>query len=771
MNEISSQKELKVARKLEALFDNIDILLWVVVEEPNGNLYYEKVNEIFASVTNRTTADYDGKPVKDLGNEKELESVKHSLAEAKKNKTYTYERSVEVDGTEKHFILRIIAIPDADGSTQYIGTGVDITDRKKSEKIIQKRNEKIELLYEASEKLSSSLEFDSIFENLFHIVSKEAPCDELIVCTCSKKENLIRYIFFRSNLDTKPLDTTIIPPMPISPVGKGMISKIYRLGKPVILNNLQKSKPTKGYVVSNDGKLQKIEGSDWAKHGSSMFVPFKLDEDLTCIIQVYSRIPKSYNEEHLKFLESISHHAALASKNALLFKQAQDDLTEKDSAVETLNKKNIQFKKQQDALLEISKFKNFSADDAFKRILELASEIMNIDRASIWLFIDDGKTVLCKDMYEFGANKHTGGQRILTKDFASYFDMLRTDKPVLTELGEADPRMMKYTEEFLVPFGTTAMFVSRIRLHGEIVGYVRYETKNPDKFEWQVEEYDFVVSISGLVAAVLEAEERRRAEEEIKHTLAEKELLLDYIEGKNKELLELYKRMNVLQHQALSAMMNPHFIFNSLNSVQHLVNTDRKIEANDYISLMARLIRMNLDTASESFITIEEETKRLELYLTIEKLRCGDKLSYKINIGKNIKPKYTNIPNMIVQPFVENAIWHGLMPSDKNGILVVSFELEDVKIGNETHKFLMIRIIDNGVGLKEAQKNKKQGHISKGIKIIHERLAILSKEMGFPTPVYVKDVKKLKSSSEGTEVILSLPPELYKITNEKSPSP
>jgi len=126
---------------------------------------------------------------------------------------------------------------------------------------------------------------------------------------------------------------------------------------------------------------------------------------------------------------------------------------------------------------------------------------------------------------------------------------------------------------------------------------------------------------------------------------------------------------------------------------------------------------------------------------------------------------------MIIQPFVENAIWHGLMPSDKKGILIVSFELEDVKIGNDSHTFLMIRIIDNGIGLKEAQKNKKQGHISKGIKIIHERLDILSQERGFSTPVYIKDVKKLRSSSEGTEVILSLPPDLYKITNEKPVKP
>jgi LytS/YehU family sensor histidine kinase len=177
---------------------------------------------------------------------------------------------------------------------------------------------------------------------------------------------------------------------------------------------------------------------------------------------------------------------------------------------------------------------------------------------------------------------------------------------------------------------------------------------------------------------------------------------------------------------------------------------------------------MNLDTASQSFITIEEETRRLELYLTIEKLRCGEKLSYKINIGNEIEPKLINIPNMIIQPFVENAIWHGLMPSEKNGILIVSFDFEDIAVGNSTHKFLMIRIIDNGIGFKEAQKHKKQGHISKGIKIIRERLAILSKELGFSTPVYFKDIKKLKSSSEGTEIILSLPPDLYKITKEKS---
>jgi PAS domain S-box-containing protein len=767
MEQVTSHKYTGVTRKLEALFDNIDVLLWVVVEDQNGNLNYDKVNQIFASVTNRTTADYDGKPVKDLGGEEEFEAIKRSLAKAKKEKIYNYEKSVYVDGEMKHFILRIIALPFKDGSTQYIGTGVDITDRKKSEEIIHESNRRIEHLYEASELLSSSLVLESIYENLFNLISKEAPCDELIVTACSAKDKMIRYIFFRSKLDNKPLNTSFIPPIPISPVGQGLISKIYRLDKPAILNDLQKSRLKTGYALNDDGKIKKLEGADCIKKGASMFVPFKMDNDYTYIIQVHSRVTNTYNESNLKFLESLSHHAALASKNAMLYKLVQDELNEKNIAVETLNKKNIQFKKQQDALLEISRIKDLEAENAFKRILELTSEVMNSDRTSLWLFSKDGAEVVCKDMYEINIRKHSNGMKIQTANFADYFQLLRTDKPVLSELGEADPRMKKYSEEFLIPFGTTAMFVSRIRLHGEIAGYVRYETRNPEKFEWQVEEYDFVVSLSGYIAAVMEAEERSKAEEKIKRSLEEKELLLSYIKKKNKELIEMNKRMNLLQHQALSAMMNPHFIFNSLNSVQHLVNTDRKIEANNYISLMARLIRMNLETASQSFITINEEIKRLELYLTIEKLRCGEKLSYTINTAKKIKPEQTNIPNMIIQPFVENAIWHGIMPSDRKGILVVSFEYEDVIIGNKKLKFLMIRIIDNGIGLKEAQKNKKQGHISKGIKIIRERLEILSKEWGFSAPVYFKDVKKLKSTPEGTEVTLSLPPDLYKISRKK----
>src|SRR3990172_2811804 len=174
---------------------------------------------------------------------------------------------------------------------------------------------------------------------------------------------------------------------------------------------------------------------------------------------------------------------------------------------------------------------------------------------------------------------------------------------------------------------------------------------------------------------------------------------IQYVKARSKEKVDINNQMNELKHRALSAMMNPHFIFNSLNSVQHLVNIDRKKEANDYISLMARLIRMNLETASESYIRLDEEIKRLELYLQIEKLRFSEKFNYEISTGKGVVPGSIMIPNMIIQPFVENAIWHGIMPSGRDGFIKLSFNFEDITVNNNIYRFFIIRITDNGIGL------------------------------------------------------------------------
>ena len=232
---------------------------------------------------------------------------------------------------------------------------------------------------------------------------------------------------------------------------------------------------------------------------------------------------------------------------------------------------------------------------------------------------------------------------------------------------------------------------------------------------------------------------------------------------KNAEQLELTERINDLKHQALSAMMNPHFIFNSLNSVQYLVNDNRLEEANDYIAMMAKLMRKNLDTAGNGFILLSEEINRLKLYLDLEKLRFQDSFIYEIITATDVEAESIMIPNMIIQPFVENSLWHGIIDSGIKGTLTISFTFENVDIDSVICKSLIIKVTDNGIGIKEAKKNKKEDHISKGIQIIEERLRLLSTKMQLPQPIMFEDLSSRESDSHGTEVIISLPPQLYKI--------
>jgi len=237
-------------------------------------------------------------------------------------------------------------------------------------------------------------------------------------------------------------------------------------------------------------------------------------------------------------------------------------------------------------------------------------------------------------------------------------------------------------------------------------------------------------------------------------------------EKKTKKELELTLRINALKHKALSAMMNPHFISNSLNSVQYLVNSRRYVEANEYIAMMAKLMRKNLDTAGSGFILLSEEIDRLKLYLDLEKMRFQDRFAYEIGIGPSINPASIMIPNMIIQPFVENSLWHGILNSGKFGLLSVSFTFEDIEIDGVNYESLIIKVTDNGIGILEAGKNKKKDHISNGIHIIEERLKLLSTKMHLPSPILFEDLSSRSSDLQGTEVIISLPRPLFKIISQ-----
>lgn len=207
-----------------------------------------------------------------------------------------------------------------------------------------------------------------------------------------------------------------------------------------------------------------------------------------------------------------------------------------------------------------------------------------------------------------------------------------------------------------------------------------------------------------------------------------------------------------LEHQALYAMMNPHFTFNALQSIQYFIHRQDRISANKFLSSFAKLMRQNLESTKSDFISLNEEVERLKLYLSLEKMRFPEKFEYEVVVEEEVDPYDTQLPPMILQPFVENSIKHGIMPLESEGKILVNVSKKD-----EDH--LLIKIQDNGIGVETSKikkANRPSDHVSRGMKITKDRLALFAKMM---EKDYSVDIREIRNNGhvEGTMVELMLP--------------
>jgi Histidine kinase len=214
-----------------------------------------------------------------------------------------------------------------------------------------------------------------------------------------------------------------------------------------------------------------------------------------------------------------------------------------------------------------------------------------------------------------------------------------------------------------------------------------------------------------------------------------------------------------LKQQAFTSLLNPHFIFNSLNSIQHFINKQDRINANRYLSDFATLIRRNFDAAQKQFIPLENEIENLRLYLQLEQMRFNDKVSYTITLDDAVEPDDWMLPTLILQPFVENALIHGIIPLLQHGKLDIRFSLAPNNDGKEA---LLISIADNGIGMANSSLlNKDKKHQSRGMQLIKERLQILSKVTNTPITLHIYDQFANNPKQPGTVVALSYPLAVY----------
>ena len=217
--------------------------------------------------------------------------------------------------------------------------------------------------------------------------------------------------------------------------------------------------------------------------------------------------------------------------------------------------------------------------------------------------------------------------------------------------------------------------------------------------------------------------------------------------------LMLRSRMLQLEQQALNANMNRHFVFNALNSIQYHINRQDRTTANRYLTSFAKLIRKNLDASQNDTTTLAEELERLELYLVLEHMRFKDKFSYTLCVAPSVESQLVHVPAMMLQPYVENSIWHGILPTERPGHVLI-----DVRSGSA--RTVVITISDNGMGIdrSRASRNHESDHISRGIEITKGRADVLRKLQ--VTDIRITGPEQVHGTLgevTGTRVLIELP--------------
>lgn len=218
-----------------------------------------------------------------------------------------------------------------------------------------------------------------------------------------------------------------------------------------------------------------------------------------------------------------------------------------------------------------------------------------------------------------------------------------------------------------------------------------------------------------------------------------------------KKQAQIQTNLKELQIMSMQSKMNPHFIFNSLNSIQNYILKNEKEKANDYLLEFSKLIRIILQNSNQPSISLQNEMDTINLYVELEQKRLRKPFEYTVNIDSKINQKNCLIPSLLVQPYIENAIWHGKIYDNPKGLI-------SIEIKKEINTILFV-IRDNGIGIKNAQKSKvtADNHESLGSEISRKRIQILGELNSNLSKVQIEDIDTRAELFVGTQITFSIP--------------
>jgi two-component sensor histidine kinase len=220
-----------------------------------------------------------------------------------------------------------------------------------------------------------------------------------------------------------------------------------------------------------------------------------------------------------------------------------------------------------------------------------------------------------------------------------------------------------------------------------------------------------------------------------------------YINAENKRKRTLMSQLGRLESTALKAQMNPHFIFNSLNSIQSLIANDHQSDAMLYVSKFSKLLRSVMENSSKNLITLQNELQNLKFYIELEFLRLNFNLNYSIDVDPAISADSEWVPPLIIQPIVENSLWHGLNGKDGARELKIRVEAEG--------KFLKFAISDNGIGRQAARNVQTKSSTGIGLSATERRISLFNENSGSDN-LWIEDVTDPGGEPLGTKVIFKV---------------
>lgn len=215
----------------------------------------------------------------------------------------------------------------------------------------------------------------------------------------------------------------------------------------------------------------------------------------------------------------------------------------------------------------------------------------------------------------------------------------------------------------------------------------------------------------------------------------------------------LREHMAELEMRALRAQMNPHFIFNCLNSINRYIVKSDNATASLYLTRFAKLIRLILDNSNSKRVLLSNEMEALKLYIEMERIRFDNQFEFRIEVGEEVNADSVQVPSLIIQPYVENAIWHGLLHLENGGNLRIRLRMSDESV-------LECMIEDNGVGREKAAEYRSKsatGRKSLGMKLTEDRIAVLNQYAQTNARVEILDLKNETGEAAGTRVTITIP--------------